>query len=145
MLALVTIKPSKQFIGFVTLFYSATTFVLLTSQMCWLLKLLSVLLVAISAKRYYRQHIMQTSSSSVLGIAKTHRDFWSIQLANGEIQYAYLKAENTLATQFLVILNFFTERRKKIFVIITPGCINPQNYRRLLMHLYHDVRNVKVK
>lgn len=137
MLTIIEINPSKKLFLFALTIYLSTALIILLASLNWFIKILLILFLLTNGKKYFKQKILLTNYFSIRAFWKSSEDFWFLKQKCGETLCAFLK-NNSLVTQFLLVLNFYTEERKSVSVIITPESIGRSNYRRLLGHLYHS-------
>ncbi len=85
---------------------------------------------------YVNNHIKKQSRWAVKSFWQTNSEYWCLKLASNQIVCASLCSPR-FVTQFLIVLRFVTEVRKKVVIVLTPGCIGVSEYRRLVIMLLH--------
>jgi hypothetical protein len=133
----IAIKPATKLIFLMSVFYSITLILIFCCDIAWYLKIVLCLMILMNSRIYFQRHLLQTSSQAVISFWKTSADFWCLHFANSEVLFANLHFP-CVVTRYITILKFYTEERKTVFVIITPGCIGKNEYCKLCGYLSHS-------
>lgn len=132
----VTIGFSKKIFCFGLFLYGGGLIAILVTNLPLPIKFLIIVLLAANGRHYFRRYIFFRHPRSVAAFWRDSAGFWSVKLLSGDVQNAYLK-QSSVVTQFLLVLSFYMEDRRSLTVFISPESVGKQEYRRLLIHLYH--------
>jgi hypothetical protein len=130
------LQPSKKLILFAIFLYGGAAFALLMNTLPCYYKLILFLILLINAPLYFKQLLLQ-DPFSINALWKANTSFWTLQLQNQDVVHAQLRT-NSLITHFLMVLNFKCEPHLKLTAILTPESVGFQDYRKLLVYLYHS-------
>ena len=137
MLHLIKIQPSKKLNYFAVCIYTGAACTLVINTLPWYCNLILGLLLLYSAKRYFQKYIFLIHPCAITALWKPAATFWCLRLANNEVLNATL-LKMSLVSHFLLVLRFETEENIRLVTLLTPESIGLQDYRRLLVHLYHS-------
>lgn len=131
------IKPSIKLSWFIGCIYSGAVLCITISILSWYLKIGIILFLFFNARTYFNRYLLLTDPFSIVSFWKTSHGYWCLQQVNAEIKNATLK-RNSLITHFLLVLNFNNEDQERTVVLLTPESIGFQEFRQLLVLLYHS-------
>lgn len=133
----IVIKPATKLIFLISIFYIVTLILILCCDMVWYYKIALSVMVIINFRIYSQRHLFQKAPLAVVSFWKTSTGFWCLQFDNSQCLFANLHFPSVV-TRYLIILKFFTEERKTVYVILTPDCIGEKEYCKLCGYLFHS-------
>lgn len=120
---------------FVGSFYLLLFWLIIYCTLVWYIKISLLLIVLRTGQQHYKRQFDPDSVERIRTFWQNPDGYWRLQ-TNQQTLYAELLPRH-FVTQFLIIMNFRTEESQKISLALLPGNIGAENYRRLLVQLYH--------
>jgi hypothetical protein len=134
---LINLHASRKLLLLILCLMIGTLYSLLSNSLSVPWKAIIFLILCLQVYPYVKKQIRLAHPESILGISKSNSAFWTLQLRNNEILYAFLNA-SSLATNFLLVLNFTVEGKRKMTAVIIKDTVGEQAFKQLSAQVRHN-------